>query len=160
MNFDMNVIATGLLAPVVLLLVRVLLDFSLARWIVKYFWWVPVRSILRVKLVNISGVWEQKWGDAGSEGFRSELDRHSYTTIRQFGPYCYAEFYSKGVAYCIFGTLEGSYITGTWRDRDDENSYFGAFQLRVVDSKKLVGRFVGHSKTTAEVLQDEWVWTR
>lgn len=159
-GFDINVVLTGLLCPVALLVVRFFLDLRLADWIVKYFWWVPVRSLFRLRPIDVSGVWEQTWGSAGSESFKLDKDRHSYTTIRQFGPYCYAEFYSKGAAYCIFGKQEGGYITGTWKERDDDSSYFGAFQLKIVDAKKLSGRFVGHSKTTSQVLQDEWDWSR
>ncbi len=157
---DYNVIATGLIAPVLLLFLRFLLDLSLAQFFVKYFWWLPVRSLFRDNPISLGGIWEQQWGAAGSGNFSREIDRHSYTVIRQLGQYCYAEFYSKGVEYSLFGTVRSGYFIGTWCDRHDKHAYFGAFQFKIVDSCTLHGRFLGHSKKSSEVQQDIWEWTR
>lgn len=160
MGLDYNVIVTGLVAPLLLLLLRFLLDLSLAQFFVKYFWWLPVRSLFRDNPISLGGVWEQQWGSAGSEDFSLEIDRHSYTTIRQLGRYCYAEFYSKGVEYSLFGSIRGGYVIGTWYDRRDKYSYFGTFQFKIVDSRALKGLFLGHSKKSSEVQQDVWEWKR
>ncbi|MRV76777.1 hypothetical protein GJ700_34210 [Duganella sp. FT92W] len=106
MSLDYNVIATGLIAPVAVLIVKTLLDFSLAHYFVKYFWWLPVRGLFRDHPVDLSGKWEQEWGAAGSDKFQQITDRHSYSTIRQFGSYIYAEFDAKGEAYCLFGKIK------------------------------------------------------
>lgn len=160
MPFDLNVIATGLAAPVAVLIARTLLDFSLAHVFVKWFWWVPVRGIFRDAPPSLSGNWEQRWEAAGSQDFVVDTDRHSHTTLRQFGRYCYAEYYSKGVLYCLFGKIQNSYLIGTWYDKQDKHAYFGAFQLRIVDGQTLEGKFVGHSKRNSLVQQDDWNWTK
>lgn len=89
MDFDLNVIATGLAAPVAVLIVKTLLDLSLARWFVKYFYWLPVRGLFRERPQDLSGKWEQIWEPGGSETFNNATDRHSYTHIKQFGRYVY-----------------------------------------------------------------------
>ncbi|OCT24838.1 hypothetical protein [Pseudomonas putida] len=160
MDFDVNVILTGIVSPVVLILVKALLDVRLGHKFVKYLWWLPVRWLFREKPINISGVWEQQWEGAGSNNFSRDIDRHSYTTIRQLGRFCYAEFYSKSVEYCFFGEIKASYLVGDWYDKNDMYSYFGAFQLRIIDSKSMQGKFLGHSKSTSQVLVDEWNWSR
>lgn len=112
MDIDYNVIATGLLAPIAVLAVKTLLDFSLAHIFVKYFSWVPLRGMFRDKLPKLKGEWEQIWGSAGSSDFEKDTDRHSHMELKQFSRYCYAEFTSKGVKYCLFGKIKNSYIVG------------------------------------------------
>lgn len=160
MSIDLNVIATGLAAPVAVLVVKTLLDFSLAHIFVKWFWWFPVRGIFRDAPPDLSGPWEQKWESAGSPDFQNETDRHSHTKLRQFGRYCYAEFYSKGILYCLFGKIESRYVIGSWYDKKDKHAYFGAFQLRVIDGETLEGKYVGHSRRTCVVQQDNWKWKK
>lgn len=160
MTLDYNVIATGLAAPVAVLLAKTLLDFSLAHYLVKYLSWLPVRGLFREKPTNISGNWEQVWGPAGSHDFQLDIDRHAHTKIFQFGRYCYAEFYAKGVLYCLFGRIQNSYLIGDWYDKKDRHAYFGALQLRIVDSKTLEGKYIGHSRRKSVVQQDEWNWKK
>lgn len=160
MTFDYNVIATGLAAPVAVLIVKTLLDFSLARLFVKWLWWIPVRGLFRDNPTNISGAWEHVWEAAGSEYFGRETDRHSHTTVRQFGRYCYGEFVAKGVRYSLFGVIQNSYLVGEWYDIKDKRAYFGCFQLRIIDGKTMIGKYLGHSRTKCVVQQDDWSWTR
>ena len=47
MNFDLNVIATGLAAPCAVFIIKTLLDFSLSHYFVKYLHWIPVRGLFR-----------------------------------------------------------------------------------------------------------------
>lgn len=56
MSIDWNVIATGLLAPVAVLIVKTILDFKSAPLFVKYFWWIPVRGMFRSKPIKIAGM--------------------------------------------------------------------------------------------------------
>lgn len=160
MSLDPNVIATGLVAPIAVLIVKTLLDFSLAHILVKWFWWIPVRGIFRDAPPDLCGDWEQQWEPAGSLDFQSHTDRHSHTSLRQLGRYCYAEFYSKGVLYCLFGKIENAYLLGTWYDKNDKHAYFGAFQLRIIDGKTLEGKYVGHSRRICSVQQDDWKWKK
>src|SRR5262245_29818710 len=110
MNLDSSAVLTGLTAPVAVLLVKNLLDLSLAQYFVKYCWWLPVRGLLRERPPKLAGKWEQVWGAGGSESFASETDRHSYILVRQFGSYLYAEFDAKGDEYVFFGKIRGSYV--------------------------------------------------
>lgn len=160
MNIDFNVIFTGLLAPVAVLIVKTLLDFKLAPLFVKYFSWIPVRGIFRRKPYEINGNWEHIWESAGSEGFAESNSRHSHSVIKQFGGYCYTEFFSKEVAYVVFGKIINEYFVGDWYDKSDSHGYFGTFQLQIIDSKTMKGRWIGHSKTRHAVKGDEWNWNK
>jgi hypothetical protein len=160
MGIDWNVIATGLLAPVAVLIVKTILDFKLAPLLVKYFWWFPVRGIFRSKPINIAGKWEQIWESADSLGFSEISERHSYPVIRQFGSYCYTEFESKSKTYVVFGKIVNDNFVGDWFDKTDINGYFGAFQLQIIDTKTMKGLWVGHSKIKHEVKGDEWLWNK
>ena len=163
-TLDYNVIATGLItglaAPVAVLLVKTLLDFSLAHYFVKYLWWLPVRGLFRDNPIDLTGKWEQVWGSGGSQTYQDPTDRHSYTTIRQFGRYVYAEFDAKGDTYAFFGKIRGAYLIAEWYDIKDKYAYFGAAQFRIVDRKNMEGLYVGHSRRTAAVGQDAWHWRK
>jgi hypothetical protein len=89
MKFDTNVIFTDLASPVAVLFVKALLDFSLVHWFVKYFWWVPVRSILRDRYPNLSGKWEQVWG-AGGVAFQGLLSLRHLARMSDFCRPCAA----------------------------------------------------------------------
>jgi len=160
MDLDYNVIATGLAAPISLLIVRILLDLSIAHYLVKYFWWVPVRSLFRDHPPDLSGKWEQTWGAGGSKNFDEAVDRHSYTTVRQFGKYVYAEYDAKGQAYIFFGRIQGAYLIVEWYDKADKYAYFGAAQLRIISTKVLDGLYVGHSHRSGEVGAASWNWRK
>ncbi|WP_139831838.1 MULTISPECIES: hypothetical protein [unclassified Pseudomonas] len=160
MDIDLNVIATGLAAPSAILLVKTLLDFSLSHQIVKYLYWLPVRGFFREKPPKLAGKWEQTWTAPESQNFHEATDRHSYTTIRQFGKYIYAEFDSKGKSYCLFGIIKNSYITGEWYDKNDSHAYFGTLHLKITDVSNLTGLYIGHSSRTSHVGSGEWKWLR
>lgn len=160
MNLDLNVVATGLAAPVALVIVKAVLDFSLAHCFVKYFHWIPVRGLFRDHPQDLSGKWEQTWGPGGSADFSDATDRHSYTSIKQFGRYLYSEFESKGRTYCMFGRIRNGYVIGEWYDKADRYAYFGAMQMRVIGGAALKGLYIGHSFRTGEVRQDIWNWRK
>lgn len=160
MTFDLNVIATGLAAPVAVLLVKTLLDFSISHYLVKWFSWIPVRGIFRDAPHDLSGMWEQSWGAAGSPNFPNTIDRHGHTVIKQFGRYCYAEFASKGRQYRLFGRIRNNYLIGEWYDAKDKNAYFGVFELRIVSGEVMDGLYLGHSSRNSNLVQDTWKWLK
>lgn len=160
MNLDLNVIATGLAAPVAILLIKTILDFSLAHYFVKYFSWLPVRGLFRDHPQDLSGKWEQTWESGGSSTYQDPRDRHSYTNVKQFGRYIYAEFDSKGRTYCMFGKIQNSYVIGEWYDKNNKHAYFGTLQLRIVGGDVLKGLYIGHSFRTSEVGHDSWNWQK
>lgn len=160
MLINWDVVATGLVAPLSVLVVNYLLDLTLACWIVKYFWWLPVRKVMRDKPPLLAGQWEQVWSSGGSVSFSLENDRHSYLEMRQFGRYLYAEYHAKRRTYFFFGRIKGHYVVGSWSDREDELGYFGAVQLRISNSDLLEGMYVGHSNKTGSVGAAEWRWSR
>lgn len=160
MSFDINTVVTGLAAPVAVLIVKTLLDFSLAHYWVKWFYWIPVRSIVRNLPQDISGKWEQRWESGGSLHFQDPLARHSYTELKQFCYYVYAEFDSKQKTYCMFGRIKGCYVIGEWYEKNNKHGYFGTFELRIVGSEALDGLYIGHSHRTSLVGQDAWKWEK
>lgn len=160
MTLDYTAIATGMAAPVAVLLVKSLLDFSLSHSLVKYFWWVPVRSIFRNDPHNLQGTWEQTWGSADSPNFKSETDRHSHLTLKQFGHYCYGEYIGQGVRYALFGKIKNDYLCGEWYDKKSKNAYFGTFQLFLLDAKTMEGKYLGHSCRNRTVQESSWNWKK
>lgn len=160
MSLDWNAIVNSSIAFFILLILKTLLDFKVAQFFVKWFSWVPVRNYIRTKPASISGKWEQLWDSANSASFELERDRHSHPEIKQLGSYCYSEFISKGVTYVVFGRVINEYFVGDWYDKKDPRGYFGAFQLQIIDSSNLRGRWVGHSKTVYEVKSDIWNWKK
>ncbi|MDD5400927.1 MAG: hypothetical protein PHQ93_07055 [Sulfurimonas sp.] len=160
MEIDFNAIINGALSFVVLLILKALLDFKIAPFFVKYFYWLPVRNYFRSKPTQITGDWEQLWGSAKSENFLEDIDRHSYTNIKQFNSYCYAEFISKGITYIIFGRIINNHFVGDWYDKKDDLGYYGAFQLEITNSNNMNGMWIGHSKVTHIVKGDKWSWKK
>ena len=141
------------------LILKLLLDFNLGQWFIKYFWWIPVRNYIRAKPLQLSGLWDQQW-QAESTSFSAEIDRHSNVVLKQIGTHCYGEFTSKRVKYCIFGRIESGFFIGNWYDAADELGYFGMFELRIIDTRNLAGRWMGHSKKSNEVKHGEWDWEK
>lgn len=159
MELDYSAIITGAVSFGVCLMLRLLLDFELAQWIVKYLSWLPVRNIFRAKPARLLGLWEQSW-DVDSTSFPTPTDRHSNVMLRQLGAYCYGEFTAKQTRYCIFGKVEGQFMIGSWYDADDKLGYFGTFQLRILNSKTLEGRWLGHSATSNAIKHGDWIWKK
>jgi hypothetical protein len=140
---------------VLVLIVKLLLDLHLGLLLVKYFSWIPLRNYFRENPAKLKGVWEIIWGAGGSEGFFEPTDRHGHPEIKQLGSYIYAEFYAKGVKYALFGRIQGEYIVGDWFDVKDKRGYFGVFQLEIVDTATLRGIWLGHSKHSRTIRNDE-----
>jgi hypothetical protein len=159
MQLDLNSIATATATLALCLILKILLDLGLARKFVKHFSWLPVRNYFRSKPIRLSGKWEQYW-NANSTTFNEEIDRHSNVEIKQLSSYCYGEFSSKQISYCVFGRIEDKFLLGEWYDANDKLGYFGTFQLQVIDSKTMVGIWIGHSHKRNEIKYGEWTWKR
>lgn len=150
------------LIPFVLgIFLKILLDFNLATFLVKYFFWIPMRPIFRLKVNDISGCWTQLWENEKSEKYKDEKDRKSMITIRQFGKYCYGEFKSGKEKYYIFGEITDKTIIGKWADCISSLGYYGSFELRIVDNDNLKGVWLGHSNEDPSLLNShEWKFWR
>ncbi|WP_148895284.1 hypothetical protein [Geothermobacter ehrlichii] len=140
-------------------IIKSFLDFESAAFLVKRLSLLPTRWIYRSKETNISGMWEQKW-EVESENYPKSTDRHGHTEMKQFFKYCYAEFYSRGEKYVFFGKLNKEYLTGRWYSADDENGYFGTFELLLKNSNSMSGMWIGHSKETRVINTGKWHWRR
>lgn len=151
------------LIPFILgILFKTMLDMNLAIKLVKYFYWVPVRFLFRTKPFIVSGKWTQLWENDVSKNYVSDDIRQSEMVLKQFGKYCYAEYrINNDELYYIFGEIIGNNIVGKWRDKKNELGYYGAFELRILNSKEIKGRWIGHSNKNPEKINTgEWNWKK
>ena len=119
-----------------------------------------MRTVFRDNPSNLGGQWDATWDSGGSEKFSTDNERHGHPVIRQLGRYCYAQFISKGRTYGFFGKVIGEHWVGEWFDTTDQNGYFGVFQLRIVDSERLEGVWLGHSKRELSIRSDKFTWKK
>ena len=153
-------VLTGSLTFIIILAIKLILDFKIAHWWIKYLWWIPLRNYFRTKPISISGNWEENWELQSSERFKEDTKRHSHPRIKQQGKYCYAEFIADGKTYGVFGTIMNDYFIGEWYDVDDPIGYFGTFHLQIENSNNMSGKWLGHSKSFHGVRQGEWKWKK
>lgn len=159
MTIDLANSWPGIALAVVLLAVHTAFDLRLAPTLIKWFHWIPTRHVFRAKWPAVAGRWEEQW-TTSARRFSNATDRHSHPVIRQFGPWCHAEFTALGVVYVLFGRIKGNYLCGDWNDKRDPNGYFGTFQLRIIDANHMDGKFLGHSAHNAQVRVGKWTWNR
>jgi hypothetical protein len=147
-------------ALAIVLFIRALLDLEIGLWVIRLLHWVPTRWIFRHRYFLLSGTWEHNWdGDTGR--FAQTNQRHGHHDMRQFFRWTYARTRSDGKVFTAFGRIQGGYLLGRWYDEYDELGYFGAFQLRIVNSDELEGKWIGHSKQNpAEIRYGTWRWKR
>jgi len=63
--------------------------------------------------------------------------------------------------YFLFGKIKGRNIIGEWGDKNHSLGYFGAFELKIVDSENLSGIWLGHSHTRPDLINNnKWEWTK
>ena len=160
MTIDWNHILTGTIGLAIGVFLKTLLDFNIAIYIIRWFHWLPVRWLFRTSPNVVSGLWEQIWNFESTSSFPKDIDRHSNVTIRQLGVFCYGEFHSKGKTYCIYAQTRENFIYGSWFDKKDKLGYFGTFELRVIDSNNMEGKWIGHSKTKQDIFGDTWIWKK
>lgn len=157
---DWGVVATTIVAFVLGVAIKSLLDLRLGVWIVRIFRFLPTRWLFRQKYPDLSGQWENIWEAGGSNSYSAEKDRHSHPVMLQFGPYIYAEFINQQELFGFFGRISGEYIVGEWFHVVDSLGYFGAYQLKIINSSHLEGMWIGHSKTSAVIRADKSVWKK
>jgi len=108
---------------------------------------------------HLKGEWDVYW-ESDSENFSDERDRHKTANIYQFGSYCFAEYAAKDQRYCLFGKVERGFITGTWYNKNDSYGYHGAFQLKIINSRQLEGRWLGYSNSANKINTDMYKWSK
>ncbi|MDD2829347.1 MAG: hypothetical protein PHW18_07230 [Sulfuricurvum sp.] len=148
------------IAFVIVLIIKNLLDLRIMPLFVQYFWWFSARNFLRIKTETIAGQWEQHWESGGSTTFVESTGRHGHPIIKQWAHYCYTETVANQKVYVVFGKIVGEFFIGDWYDKDDLRGYFGTFQLHIKDSKTMEGKWMGHSKTEMTIRCDDWVWKK
>lgn len=137
-----------------------MLDLRTGIWIVRLFWWLPVRWLFRDKPPFLAGRWESTWESGGSWQYKSPTDRHSHPEVKQLGRYVYATYIARGRSNSYFGRIVGGYVIGEWFDAGDPRGYFGAYQLRIVDSERLEGMWIGHSKEESKIRAGNEHWVK
>ena len=153
-------VATSVASFVAGIIIKTILDLRLGIWMVKYLWWIRPRWIFGENPHALAGTWDHVWEAGGSDEFAREADRHGHPKIRQLGSYCYAEFISKSRTYYFFGRVVGQYFVGEWFDLKDRSGYYGTFELRIINSDQMEGKWIGHSQKKAEIRVDESHWKR
>lgn len=142
------------------IIIKTILDLRLGIAMVKYLWWIRPRWIFGENPHSLAGTWDHVWHSGGSTEFARESDRHGHPRIRQLGSYCYAEFISKNKTYYFFGRVVGQYFVGEWFDLKDRAGYYGTFELRIINSDKMEGKWIGHSQKSPEIRVDSTYWNR
>lgn len=143
------------------IILKTLLDFNLAITLVKYLHKIPVRTIFRINVPDISGDWNQVWDNKTSLTFIVENDRKSTITIKQFGKFFYCEFTSLDVRYYVFGEVINRHLVGKWADKKGYLGYYGAFELSIIDDKNIKGTWLGHSNKDPNTINaNAWTWSR
>ena len=144
------------------IILKTILDFNLAFFVVKYFHWMPVRWLFRTKPEEISGQWTQLWENDISDKYQDKAGRQSSLTLKQFGKYIYGEFRANNdEEYFVFGEIIGRNIIGKWGDRKNSLGYFGSYELRIIDTKNIDGIWLVHSNSQPNIFNhNKWTWIR
>lgn len=151
------------LIPFVLgIVLKTILDLNLALYVVKYLNRLPVRWLFRTKPEVISGQWTQHWENDISDRYQDKAGRQSALTIKQFGKYIYGEFrVNNDEEYFVFGEIIGRNIIGKWGDRRNSLGYYGSYELRIIDTNKIEGIWLGHSNSQPnDINHNRWTWKR
>jgi len=159
-DISYSAVATSVASFAAGIVVKTILDLRLGILMVKYLGWIRPRWIFGANPYELSGTWDQEWGSGGSVLFANDVDRHGHPKIWQLGSYCYVEFISKSKTYYCFGRVVGAYFIGEWFDVKDRTGYYGTFELRIVNSDQMQGKWIGHSQTASEIRVDDWQWKR
>ncbi len=144
------------------IILKTILDFNLAYFVVKYFYWMPVRWLFRTKPDEISGQWTQLWENDISDKYQDMAGRQSTLTLKQFGKYIYGEFrVNNDEEYFVFGEIIGRNLIGKWGDRKNTLGYYGSYELRIIDSNNIEGIWLGHSNSKPNIINhNKWAWKR
>lgn len=157
-----NQILTPLIPFALGIILKTILDFNLAFFVVKYFHWMPVRWLFRTKPEIISGQWAQLWENDISDKYQDKAGRQSSLILKQFGKYIYGEFRANNdEEYFVFGEIIGRNLIGKWGDRKNTLGYYGSYELRIIDSNNIDGIWLGHSNSQPnKINHNKWTWKR
>src|SRR5205823_5675798 len=99
------------------------------------------------------------WRFSGSKNFGKR--NPSPAEVLHLGNRFRATFKSKRSAYVAEGAVSERLITGTWRDAARGGSYYGSFQLAVLNNgAKLQGKWIGHREDVRTIEVGAWTWDR
>ena len=156
---DLNLIFNTTIAFLLALSLKLLLDFRLAVYAVKYLHFLPVRSLFRENPPILKGNWYQKW-NVESDAFSQPDSTSSLSKIKQFGSYCYSEFESGSNTYVLFSKIDRDQVIGEWFDKKDPLGYSGSLHLIIHSSSRMEGMWIGNSKSVVKVKSGTWSWEK
>lgn len=161
MEFNIMSLVSGVLIFIAGVLVKLILDLNLAPILVKWLSYINVvsRAIFRKLPPSLSGGWHIYW-ESDSEDFKDSDGRTRTAEIYQFSNYTFCEYEAGGRTYCFFGKCKNTYLTGNYWDKKDPLGYHGAFQLKIINSEKMVGRWAGHSNKNNEINTNTYIWEK
>ncbi len=161
MEFNFLSLVGGVLIFVAGIIVKLILDLNLAPILVKWLSYINLvsRAIFRNIPPSLSGSWDVYW-KSDSKDFKESADRKKTAKIYQFSNYTFCEYEAKDRTYCFFAKCKNTYLTGNYWDKKDPLGYHGAFQLKIVNSEKMVGRWAGHSNKSSEINTNSYIWEK
>ncbi|WP_345978896.1 hypothetical protein [Sulfurimonas sp. HSL3-2] len=161
MEFNFMSLVSGVLIFVVGIVVKLILDLNLAPILVKWLSYInPVsRAIFRNLPPSLSGSWDVYW-ETDSQDFINPIGRKQTANIYQFSNYIFCEYKANSRTYCFFAKSKNSYLTGNYWDKKDPLGYHGAFQLKIVNSANMLGRWAGHSNKNNKINTDTYIWKK
>jgi len=161
MEFNFMSFVSGVLIFVGGIVVKLVLDLNLAPMLVKWLSYINLvsRTIFRSMPPSLSGNWEVYW-ESDSIDFPNSSERTKKAKIYQFANYTFCEYEAGERLYCFFARSKNTYLTGNYWDKKDPLGYHGAFQLKIVNSDKMVGRWAGHSNKGIEINTDTYIWEK
>jgi hypothetical protein len=156
-------IGNWILGSVVCILLTVIfspyLESQFQTLVVRLLGWLQISSKHK-----LSGKWTHTW-HVQSDSFAS-INIVKSVEIKQFRNRIYAKYKvldnnEKEYTYHVLGRLRnGQVITGTWRDVQAGNRYYGCFQLFVdVNENQLNGYWTGISNKE-RIKSGKWEWVR
>lgn len=161
MEFNFMSLVSGVLIFITGIIVKLVLDLNLAPILVKWLSYINLvsRTIFRKIPPSLSGSWQVYW-ESDSEDFKDSNDRTKTAKIYQFCNYIFCEYEAGERKYCFFGKSKNTYLTGNYWDKNDPLGYHGAFQLKIINSENMVGRWAGHSNKNNEINTNTYIWEK
>jgi hypothetical protein len=161
MEFNYMSLISGVLIFLLGVVVKLILDLNLAPILVKWLSYINLisRAIFRNMPPSLSGDWDVYW-ESDSKDFADSSDRTPKAKIYQFGNYTFCEYEAGGRIYCFFGKSKNTYLTGNYWDKKDPLGYHGAFQLKIINSEKMIGRWAGHSNKSIVINTNTYIWDK
>lgn len=161
MEFNLMSLLSGVLIFIAGVIVKLILDLNLAPYIVRWLSYLNIasRAIFRNIPPSLSGSWQIYW-ESDSDDFLDASDRNKKAEIYQFSNYIFCEYTANNRTYCLFGKSKNTYLTGNYWDKNDRLGYHGAFQLKIINSEKMIGRWAGHSNKNNDINTNTYTWSK